>query len=67
LLNGQVRYRFNKTWTVSAEVLNMLDRRGHHISYAYESRVAPRADANEEIHSHRVEPFQARFAITARF
>ena len=67
LLNGQIGYRINKTWTVSAEVLNILDRKDHDIDYAYESRVALGADVNEEIHFHPVEPIQARFAITARF
>ena len=67
LLNAQVGYRINQTWTVSAEILNLLDRRDHDIDYAYESRVAPGALVNEEIHFHPVEPIQARFALTARF
>ncbi len=67
LLNGQIGWRINKTWTVSAEVLNILDRRDHDIDYYYESRISPTAAATEEIHYHPVEPIQARFAITARF
>lgn len=67
LLNAQVGYRINQTWTVSAEILNLLDRRDHDIDYAYESRVSPGAAVNEEIHFHPVEPIQARFALTARF
>jgi hydrogenase/urease accessory protein HupE len=67
LLNAQVGYRINKTWTVSAEVLNLLDRRDHDIDYAYESRVSPTATPQTEIHFHPVEPIQVRFALTARF
>jgi len=69
LLNAQVGYRFNKTWTFTAEILNLLDRRDHDIDYAYESRVRPGdADpAGPTAHFHPVEPIQARFALTARF
>lgn len=67
LLNAQVGYQINQRWTVSAEILNLLDRRDHDIDYAYESRISPGATVNEEIHFHPVEPIQARFAITARF
>ena len=67
LLNAQVGYRFNKTWTISVEVLNLLNRRDHDIDYAYESRITPTAEATTQIHFHPVEPVQARFALTARF
>ncbi len=67
LLNAQVGYEFNRTWTVSAEVLNLLDRRDHDIDYAYESRVRPGDDASTQLHFHPVEPVQVRFAVTARF
>lgn len=69
LLNAQIGYRFNKTWTATAEVLNLLDRRDHDIDYAYESRVQP-GDPNPvgpALHYHPVEPLQVRFALTARF
>ena len=67
LLGAKVGYRFNETWTLSAEVLNALDRRDHDIDYAYESRVRPGDAARTQIHFHPVEPVQARFALTARF
>lgn len=67
LLNAQLGYKFNKTWTVSAELLNLLDRPDQDIAYYYESRVQPGDAAFEQIHFHPVEPIQARFAITARF
>ena len=43
LLNGEVGYQINKKWRVSAEFLNLLDRRDHDIDYAYESRITPTA------------------------
>ncbi len=67
LLSGQVGYHFNKTWTLSAEVFNILDRRDHDIAYAYESRTSPGATPNTEVHFHPVEPISFRVAVTARF
>jgi outer membrane receptor protein involved in Fe transport len=67
LLSGQVGYHFNQTWTLSAEVFNLLDRRDHDIDYAYESRISPDATPNTETHFHPVEPISFRVAMTARF
>ncbi len=67
LLGAQVGYQFNKTWSISAEVLNLLNRRDHDIDYAYESQVQPAGAAATQIHFHPVEPIQARFGLTARF
>jgi outer membrane receptor protein involved in Fe transport len=67
LLSAQVGYRFNKTWTLTADVFNLLNRRDHDIDYAYESRVRPGDPIVSQLHYHPVEPIQARFALTARF
>ena len=67
LLNGQVGYAFNDTWSLSADVFNLLGRRDHDIDYAYESRVTPTATAQEEIHFHPVEPRQIRVTLKARY
>ena len=67
LVNAQVGYHLNQTWTITAEVLNLLDRRDHDIDYAYESRITPTSAANTEIHFHPVEPIQLRVGLTARF
>jgi hypothetical protein len=67
LLNAQLGWRINKTWTVSAEILNLLDRRDQDIAYFYASRVRPGDPVVEQIHFHPVEPIQARVAVTARF
>jgi outer membrane cobalamin receptor len=67
LLNAEAGYQINKTWRVSVEFLNLLDRRDHDIDYAYTSRVTP-ADAPvfQEVF-HPVEPFQVRGGVTAKF
>ncbi len=67
LLGASLGYRFRKTWTVSAEIFNLLDRRDYDIEYAYESRVRPGDTAVMQRHFHPVEPIQARFMISARF
>src|SRR5262249_27029319 len=67
LLGAQLGYRFNKTWTLSADVFNLLDRRDPDIDYAYKSRVRPGDAPATQIHFHPVEPIQVRFALTARF
>jgi hypothetical protein len=75
LLNGELGYHIKKKWRVSAEFLNMLDRRDSDIDYAYESRVLPGiTSAGTPIGSsaftrvaHPVEPFQVRFALARSF
>lgn len=67
MLNGRVGYDFTDTWGLSASLFNILGRRDHDITYAYESRVTPTAAPQEEIHFHPVEPRQVRVTLKARF
>jgi hypothetical protein len=67
LLNGEVGYQINKRWRVSAEFLNLLNRRDHDIDYAYTSRITPTAAALFTDVFHPTEPFQVRFALQYRF
>lgn len=67
LLSAQIGYRFSKTWTIEAEVFNILDRKDSDIEYYYESNTTPIGTASEAIHFHPVEPISARVALTARF
>jgi hypothetical protein len=67
LLNAELGYQINKTWRVSAEFLNLLDRHDHDIDYAYVSRVTPGAAATFQNVFHPVEPFQVRVGLSARF
>ena len=61
LLNAEVGYQFNRRWRISAEFLNLLNRRDHDIDYAYTSQIAPTAAPEFTYVFHPVEPFQARF------
>ncbi|HUN55593.1 MAG TPA: TonB-dependent receptor [Smithella sp.] len=67
LLNAAGGYEISKTWRVSAEVLNLLNRRDHDIDYAYQCRVTPGATPSFEYVFHPVEPLQVRIALTAHF
>jgi hypothetical protein len=67
LLNAEAGYQINKTWRISAEILNLLDSRDHDIDYAYVSRITPAAAAAFTDVFHPVEPFQVRVGLTARF
>jgi len=69
LLSAEVGYQFNKTWTLSAEVFNILDRKDHEIDYRYESRLSNEAPgaAIDDTHFHPVDPISFRVALTARF
>ena len=67
LLNGELAYRINKTWRVSVEMLNLLNRHDHDIDYAYTSQVTPASQPRFQDVFHPTEPFQLRVGLTARF
>jgi len=67
LLNGEVGYRFFKEWRVTAEFLNLLDRKDADIDYAYAYRIAPTAAAGFGRVNHPTEPFLLRFALGRSF
>jgi hypothetical protein len=67
LVNGEAGYRIGERWRVSAEVLNLLNRRDHDIDYAYELRITPTAAATFTDVFHPVEPFQVRFWLGRTF
>ncbi|HVM92924.1 MAG TPA: TonB-dependent receptor [Terriglobales bacterium] len=67
LLNAEVGYRISETWRLSAEFLNLLDRRDHDIDYAYESRITPSAPSAFTGVFHPVEPFQVRIGLRGSF
>ena len=43
LLNGEIGYQFYKKWHVTAEFLNMLNRKDADIDYAYVYQITPNA------------------------
>lgn len=72
LLSSEIGYRFNKVWSLSAEVLNVLDRADSEIDYFYASRLRGEAAGPDEggyldRHFHAVDPISVRLALTARF
>jgi outer membrane receptor protein involved in Fe transport len=67
LLNAGVGYQISEKWRVSAELLNLLNRRDHDIDYAYTSRITPTATPAFTNVFHPVEPLQVRFGLARTF
>ena len=67
LLNAEIGYKINKTWRVSAEFLNLLNRRDSDIDYSYISRITPTATPAFTDVFHPTEPFQVRFGLRRTF
>ena len=68
LLTAFTGYELNKTWTIQAEVFNLLNRKDSSIDYYYTSRLPgePAAGVNAT-HFHPVEPISFRIGLTAKF
>jgi len=67
LVNGEVGYRFNEKWRVSAQLLNLFNRYDHDIDYAYIYRITPTDAAAFGDVMHPTEPFQVRFTLIKTF
>ena len=70
LLNGEVGYQFLKKWHVTAEFLNMLNRKDADIDYAYVYQITPNALTTPPAFgrvTHPTEPFLFRFALGRSF
>jgi hypothetical protein len=67
LLNGEIGYQFLKKWHVTAEFLNMLNRKDADIDYAYVYQITPTAAPAFGRVTHPTEPFLARFALGRSF
>jgi hypothetical protein len=67
LLNAEAGFQINPKWRISAEFLNLLNRKDHDIDYAYESRIAPTDAPSFTGVFHPVEPFQVRFWLGRTF
>ncbi|MEI9977071.1 MAG: carboxypeptidase regulatory-like domain-containing protein [Ignavibacteriota bacterium] len=67
LLNGEVAYQIGEKWRLSAEFLNLLNRRDHDIDYAYTSQIKPTTTPAFTDVFHPVEPFQVRFGLERTF
>ena len=68
IVNAQVGYQFNKTWSANVEVFNLFDEESSDIDYFYTSRLRGEpADGFDDIHTHPNEPRAVRFTVTAKF
>ncbi|MGO9638452.1 MAG: TonB-dependent receptor [Terracidiphilus sp.] len=67
LLNGEIGYQIKKKWRISAEFLNMLNRKDADIDYAYVSQITPTAAPAFGRVTHPTEPFLARFSLGRSF
>jgi len=67
LANAGAGYRIAERWRISADLLNLLNRRNDDITYAYVSRIAPTGPAAFTNISHPAEPFQVRFWLERTF
>ncbi|MFY9804506.1 MAG: TonB-dependent receptor [Candidatus Acidiferrales bacterium] len=67
LFNMGLAYQFNKQWRISADLLNLTNRRNDDITYAYVSRITPTAAPTFTNVFHPAEPFEARFGVQYRF
>ena len=67
LLNMGFGYQFNKQWRISADLLNLTNRRNDDITYAYVSRITPTGAPVFTDVFHPAEPFQLRIGLQYRF
>jgi len=67
LLNMGLAYKFNRQWRISADLLNLTNRRNDDITYAYVSRITPAAAPEFTNVFHPAEPFQVRFTLVRTF
>ncbi len=67
LLNGEVGYQFKNKWRISAEFLNMLNRKDADIDYAYVYQITPTAAPAFGRVTHPTEPFLVRFTLGRSF
>lgn len=68
LVNAQVGYKFNETWSAAVECFNVFDTEDSDIDYFYTSRLRGERDEGfDDLHSHPAEPREFRFTVTAKF
>jgi outer membrane receptor protein involved in Fe transport len=68
IVNLGLGYRINKTWRLTGEVLNLLNRHDHDIDYYYQSKNSPKpgSPAPNEDHFHAVEPIGFHLGFEAK-
>jgi len=67
LMNAEAGYQFSRRWSLSADLLNLQNRRNDDITYAYISRITPGATPSFTNVFHPAEPFQVRLRLERTF
>ncbi len=68
LVNAQVGYRVNETWSTRLECFNVFDAEDSDNDYFYTSRLRGEpAEGVDDIHFHPAEPREFRLSVTATF
>jgi Carboxypeptidase regulatory-like domain/TonB-dependent Receptor Plug Domain/TonB dependent receptor len=67
LVNTGAGYQIGERWRISADLLNLLNRRNDDITYAYVSRIVPTAAATFTNVFHPSEPFELRVWLQRSF
>ncbi|TFV98633.1 TonB-dependent receptor, partial [Oxalobacteraceae bacterium OM1] len=67
LVNAKIGYALTKDVKLTAEVLNLFDRRVSDIDYFYESRLRNEPAPVADIHTHPGEPRSVRLGVVMNF
>lgn len=79
LLNARIGYQFDSVWTLTADVLNLLNTHANDQEYYYSSRLKnePESTSNSRVNGgdggyegkmvHPMEPINVRISLTARY
>ena len=72
LLYASVGYRFNATWSIKVDILNLLNTRAEDIAYYYASRLkneppGPNGGSYDDLEFLPAEPRSVSVTVAARF
>ena len=72
LINGQIGYRIDETWSVALNVFNIFDQEVSDVDYFYSSRLknepeGPDDGGYADFHTHPAEPRSYRVSLSAKF
>ncbi|HTO53174.1 MAG TPA: TonB-dependent receptor [Myxococcota bacterium] len=72
LVSARVGYEFENTWTLSADIFNLLDAKDDDITYFYASRLpgeppGPDGGGTDDLHFHPVEKRSLRVSLSGHF
>ena len=67
LVNTKIGYALTKDVKLTAEVINLLNRKVSDVDYFYESRLPGEAAAVSDTHTHPAEPRTLRLGVVMYF